>query len=45
MVAETIDTLVRRGIEPPVWKSANSPGGDERNKRYIEEYRGKIRCL
>lgn len=45
MVAETIDTLVKRGIEPPVWKSANSPGGDERNKRYIEEYRGKIRCL
>ena len=34
--------LVRRGVEPPVWKSSNSPGGDEANLAVIERYRGRV---
>jgi uncharacterized phosphosugar-binding protein len=45
IVAETVDLLVERGIDPPVWKSANSPGGDEYNKKYIEKYAGRIKHL
>ncbi len=41
IVAETVELLVQRGIEPPIWKSANTPGGDEHNKKYIEKY-GKV---
>lgn len=37
--------LVDEGIEPPVWLSANVPGGDEFNKRYIEKYRYRIKAL
>jgi uncharacterized phosphosugar-binding protein len=45
IVAETVNLLVERGIDPPVWKSANSPGGDEHNKKYIEKYTGVIKYL
>ena len=34
--------LARRGIEPPVWKSSNSPGGDEANVAIIERYRARV---
>jgi uncharacterized phosphosugar-binding protein len=45
IVAETVNELVRRGIPPPVWMSANVPGGDAANKRYIEKYVGRVRYL
>ncbi len=45
MVGEAIAELVRMGVEPPVWMSANTPGGDEANKRWVKEYQGKIRFL
>lgn len=45
LMAETIDVLVRRGVDPPVWKSANAPGGDEHNKQYIARYSGVIKHL
>lgn len=45
IVAETVSVLVQRGIAPPVWMSANVPGGDEANKRHIEKYLGRIRFL
>jgi uncharacterized phosphosugar-binding protein len=37
--------MVSLGVSPPVWKSANAPGGDEANRRYIAEYTGKITHL
>jgi len=37
--------LADEGVEPPVWLSANVPGGDEFNKRYIEKYRYRIKAL
>lgn len=37
-----MEELVRRGVEPPVWKSSNSPGGDEANVAVIERYRNRV---
>ena len=37
-----MEELVRRGVEPPVWKSSNSPGGDEANVAIIERYRHRV---
>jgi len=37
--------LADEGIEPPVWLSANVPGGDEFNKRYIAKYKFRIKAL
>jgi uncharacterized phosphosugar-binding protein len=45
IVVETIDLLLRRGIDPPVWKSGNSPGGDEYNQKYLDKYAGVIKHL
>jgi uncharacterized phosphosugar-binding protein len=45
IVAETVNLLVERGIDPPVWMSANLPGGDENNKKYIDQYLGVIKHL
>lgn len=45
LVAETIQTLIKMGIDPPVWKSANSLGGDEYNKKYIDKYRKRIKNM
>jgi uncharacterized phosphosugar-binding protein len=45
LVAETIQELINMGIDPPVWKSANSPGGDEYIKKYKDKYRTRIKYL
>ncbi len=42
---ETVRLCVEAGIEPPVWKSANTPGGDEFNKKNIEKYSPRIKML
>ena len=42
---ETIKLCVENGVEPPVWRSANVPGGDEFNKAYIEKYKPRIKML
>ena len=42
---EAIGMLVEKGINPPVWRSGNAPGGDEWNNQFIERFRGKVRCL
>lgn len=45
LVAETVRILVDQGIRPPIWRSANAPGGDEANARFIERFRHRIRKL
>lgn len=45
MVSEAIAILVSRGIHPPVWQSGNSPGGDEANARFIDQFRDRIKKL
>lgn len=41
----TISKCLERGIAPPVWSSANAPGGDEINKKYIDKYFTRVKCL
>jgi uncharacterized phosphosugar-binding protein len=42
---ECVKECVRRGIEPPVWSSANIPGGDERNKALRSRYNSRVKFL
>ncbi len=41
----TIRECVKRGVTPPVWKSANTPGGDEFNKVNMDKYKPRIKML
>ena len=45
LMVETVKALASMGIQPPVWMSANLPGGDEANRAYEEKYRPLIRHL
>jgi len=45
LVIRTVAKLIERGIEPPVWRSGNAPGGDEANGRFIERFRDRVRAL
>lgn len=45
IVIEAINMLANEGIEPPIWKSGNCPGGDEWNNRFIDRFKDKVRCL
>ena len=38
IVIETVKCLLEKGVTPPVWVSANMPGGDEHNKVLEEKY-------
>lgn len=42
---ETVKRLVEKGKMPPVWKSANMPGGDEYNKKYQMQYFSRVKHL
>lgn len=41
----TVKKCVERGIKPPVWSSANAPGGDEINAKYVEKYLPRVKYL
>jgi uncharacterized phosphosugar-binding protein len=45
IVIHTVAALADRGIDPPVWRSGNAPGGDEANARFIGRFRGRVRAL
>jgi uncharacterized phosphosugar-binding protein len=45
LVIRTIANLVDRGVEPPVWRSGNAPGGDEANARFVDRFLGRVRGL
>lgn len=42
---ECVKQCIERGIVPPVWSSANTPGGDEKNAAYLEKYKPRIKML
>ncbi|MDR3080920.1 MAG: SIS domain-containing protein [Streptomyces sp.] len=43
MTADAVGLLVARGHKPPVYLSANVPGGDEHNQELEARYAGRIR--
>jgi uncharacterized phosphosugar-binding protein len=45
LVATTVEELVRRGVTPPVWMSANLPGGDEANRQHMEKHIRRVKFL
>ncbi|MEM1574119.1 MAG: SIS domain-containing protein [Candidatus Methanomethylicaceae archaeon] len=45
LVAATAKKLSERGIQPPIWRSGNIPGGDEYNRKWFEKYKGRIKHL
>jgi uncharacterized phosphosugar-binding protein len=45
LVIRTVAKLVERGIEAPVWRSGNAPGGDEANARFLRRFRDRVRGL
>lgn len=45
LMAEAVALLVAEGVQPPIWMSANAPGGDDANARFIERFKGRIRKL
>ena len=45
IMLETLQRLAAKGIEVPMWRSGNAPGGDEANARFISRFKGRVRCL
>lgn len=45
LMLETVKRLVRKGVVPPMWRSANMPGGDAANKALEEKYIPRVRHL
>jgi len=41
----TVKKCVEKGIKPPVWSSANAPGGDAMNAKYIDKYFPRVKSL
>ena len=45
IVAATVQILLDRGLEPPVWLSAHLPGAMEHNLKLMKKYKARIRLL
>jgi uncharacterized phosphosugar-binding protein len=45
LMIETVKRLLEMGVEPPLWRSANLPGGDEANRFLEEKYIPRIKHL
>ena len=45
MEIECVRICVERGIEAPLWSSANVPGGDEKNAAKLKKYRPLVKNL
>jgi len=45
LVCRVVELFLADGLTPPVYLSANLPGGDEHNRVLEEKYRGRIRDL
>ncbi|GAB7388966.1 sugar isomerase domain-containing protein [Bacillaceae bacterium] len=45
LMSEVVEELVNLNVEPPIFVSGNVEGGFERNLKYIEHYRSRIKHL
>jgi len=45
LMVETVKRLVEMGVQPPLWMSANLPGGDEANRSLEDKYIPRIKHL
>lgn len=42
LMMSTIGKLSEIGIDPPLWRSGNAPGGDEANQQFISRFKGRV---
>lgn len=45
VMMEAAAILGERGVEVPLWKSGNCPGGDDWNNKFIDRFKGKVRWM
>ena len=45
LVLEIVTLFEKNNLDPLIYKSANTPGGDEHNKKLMEEYQQRIKGL
>ena len=45
ILVNTVELLLKKGMKPPIFMSANTDAGDEANKAVLEMYKGKIPSL
>lgn len=45
LMIETVKRLMEKGVQPPLWMSANLPGGDEANRSLEDKYIPRIKHL
>ena len=45
LVIKTITNLSMNGLDPPIWRSGNAPGGDEANARFIQKFKSRVKAL
>ena len=45
IVIKTIANLSMNGVDPPIWRSGNAPGGDEANARFVEKFKSRVKAL
>lgn len=45
IIIEVTRLLAKRNVQLPIWKSSNTTGGDEWNKQFISDFKGKIKNL
>lgn len=45
LVLETTQRLIDAGVEVPIWRSGNAPGGDEANNRFIDRFTSRVKHL
>lgn len=45
LLLTAVEKLSKKGTEPPLWTSANLPGGDEKNKKLEEVYSNRVKHL
>ena len=45
VLVNTVECLLQKGIQPPVFMSANTDAGDEANKTVLQMYKGRIPSL
>ena len=45
MIMESVLEMKRRGLEPPIFQSANLPGGDEHNAGLVARYKPRVKDL
>ena len=43
LTIETVQSLIRAGEPPPIYVSANIPGGEEHNTALVSQYAGRLR--